>query len=119
MAAEEPFEPLPKITARKVDWKAVARATAIWGSKKKSSSNEKKRIKNKLTDGFDNINSKTVNMGGAAPEEANKDNYTKLEEDKLKDILESGVPNSWQREMVIQGFDPIDKRVVVSEIIRS
>lgn len=44
---------------------------------------EKKRIKNKLTDGFDNINSKTVNMGGTATDEADKGNYTKLEEDKL------------------------------------
>ena len=33
---------------------------------------------------------------------------TKLEDDELMDILEFSVPNSWQRQMVLQDFDPLD-----------
>jgi hypothetical protein len=41
--------------------------------------------------------------GGPAPE--------KLPADEISDLLEFGVPHSWQREMVIQDFDPLQHTV--------
>jgi hypothetical protein len=41
--------------------------------------------------------------GGQAPE--------KLPADEISDLLEFGVPHSWQREMVIQDFDPLQHTV--------
>eukprot|EP00957_Ditylum_brightwellii_P067774 5144315-Ditylum_brightwellii.AAC.1 len=32
-----------------------------------------------------------------------------LDLDKLRDILESGVPLSWRREFTVQGFNPVDQ----------
>lgn len=32
-----------------------------------------------------------------------------LDMDRLLDILEFGVPSSWQREFTVQGFDPMDQ----------
>jgi hypothetical protein len=34
-----------------------------------------------------------------------------LAEDELKDLLEFGVPNSWQRAMILQDFDPLQHTV--------
>ena len=33
----------------------------------------------------------------------------KIGEDELKDILDFGNPRSWQKQMILQGFDPIEK----------
>ena len=33
----------------------------------------------------------------------------KLGDDELKDILDFGNPRSWQKQMILQGFDPIEK----------
>eukprot|EP00957_Ditylum_brightwellii_P023362 1763172-Ditylum_brightwellii.AAC.1 len=32
-----------------------------------------------------------------------------LDDDKLLDILEYGVPALWHREFTVQGFDPVDQ----------
>jgi hypothetical protein len=40
-----------------------------------------------------------IEDGGAAP--------SKLEDDEILDLLEFGVPNSWQRNMILQDFDPL------------
>ena len=36
---------------------------------------------------------------------------TKIPKDKILDILEYAMPCSWQRQMVLQGFDPIEYTV--------
>jgi hypothetical protein len=38
------------------------------------------------------------------PFEANQD----IDDEEIIDIIEFGIPNSWQRNMVLQGFDPMD-----------
>ena len=44
-----------------------------------------------------------VTAGGSAPE--------KLPDDEIVDLLEFGVPNAWQREMIIQDFDPLQHTI--------
>ena len=39
------------------------------------------------------------------------DENSKLPEDELLDILEFGMPNSWQRAMTLQDFDPVEHTV--------
>eukprot|EP00957_Ditylum_brightwellii_P150826 11484543-Ditylum_brightwellii.AAC.1 len=39
----------------------------------------------------------------------NRNKTQPLNEDKLMDILEYGVPARWHREFTIQGFDPVDQ----------
>ena len=36
---------------------------------------------------------------------------TKIPEDEILDLLESAMPLSWQRHMILQGFDPVDGTV--------
>jgi len=45
------------------------------------------------------------------PEPKARQQPTKLEDDELLDILEFGCPNSWQRQMMLQNFDPMDHTV--------
>ena len=40
------------------------------------------------------------------PGTGNDVNETKLPEDEVLDLLEFGIPNSWQKAMVLQDFDP-------------
>ena len=42
------------------------------------------------------------------PASNNRVSATKLDDDEIMDILEFSVPNSWQRQMVLQDFDPLD-----------
>eukprot|EP00957_Ditylum_brightwellii_P191459 14576894-Ditylum_brightwellii.AAC.2 len=39
----------------------------------------------------------------------NRSKIQPLNEDKIMDILEYGVPVSWRREFTIQGFDQVDQ----------
>ena len=32
----------------------------------------------------------------------------KLDDDETKDIFFFGIPNSWQKQMILQDFDPLD-----------
>ena len=34
---------------------------------------------------------------------------TAIEEDEIKDILDFGNPGTWQKQMILQGFDPLEK----------
>ena len=38
-------------------------------------------------------------------------NESKLPDDELLDLLEFGMPNSWQRSMTLQDFDPVDHSI--------
>ena len=40
------------------------------------------------------------------PGTGNDVNGTKLPEDEVLDLLEFGIPDSWQKAMVLQDFDP-------------
>jgi len=42
---------------------------------------------------------------------ANGEVPTKLPDDEILDLLEFGVPNSWQRTMILQDFDPLQKSI--------
>ena len=44
------------------------------------------------------------------------DESTSLPDDELLDLLEFGIPNSWQKTMMVQDFDPVDH--TISEFIR-
>lgn len=36
---------------------------------------------------------------------------SKLPDDELLDLLEFGMPSTWQRSMTIQNFDPVDRSI--------